>query len=108
MVVFSLGHMVTDVGEAAYVCHCSVISAGRDKQLPNFLSGTCSDPQWGIYMSGGVQQGRGKWPVFGPEKSMNHATLKGGWRTLACSSWHFLLDCSAAENSCQHSTVINS
>lgn len=76
--MFSLGHMVTDVGEAEHLCPCSLISAGRDNRLTNFLSGTCSDPQWGVYMSGGVQQGRGKWPVFGPEKrSMNHATLMG-------------------------------
>lgn len=104
--LFSKGHMSTDVGKAAHLCPCSLISAGRDNRLPNFLLGTCSDPKWGVYMSGGVQLGKGKWPAFGPERwSMNHATK--GCCALFCSAWLFLLDCSAAANSSQHSTVIN-
>lgn len=75
--LFSKGHMSTDVGKAAHLCPCSLISAGKDSRLPNFLFGTCSEPQWGVYMSGGVQQSEGKWPAFGPERrSMNHSTLR--------------------------------
>ncbi len=75
--LFSKVHMSTDVGKAAHLCPCLLISAGRDNRLPNFLLGTCSDPKWGVYMSGGVQLGKGKWPAFGPERwSMNHATLR--------------------------------
>ncbi len=75
--LFSKVHMSTDVGKAAHLCPCSLISAGRNNRLPNFLLGTCSDPKWGVYMSGGVQLGKGKWPAFGPERwSMNHATLR--------------------------------
>lgn len=87
LVVFSKGHMSTDVGEAAHLCPCSMISAGRDNLLPSFLLGICSDPWWGVYTSGRVQQGKGKWPAFGPERrSMNHATLRGvASCALSCS-----------------------